>query len=101
MLAARAALASADESDEPTSNGLSDKGKRKELEFDPGLEGDEGKRLIAQILGFKFAYYQVRGAGEVKANAYASPADGRRRGNTRDAVFAGGDAHRARLREAG
>lgn len=36
------------------------KGKQKEKLIDVGLEKDEGSFLIGQILGFKFAYYQVR-----------------------------------------
>lgn len=39
-----------------------DKGKAKDIPIDIGLDKDEGKRLIAQILGFKFAYYQTEGA---------------------------------------
>ena len=38
------------------------KGKSKEI-VDVGLEKDEGKSSIAQVLGFKFGYYQVRAAG--------------------------------------
>lgn len=36
------------------------KGKAREALLDIGLEGKDGSSLIAQILGFKFAYYQVR-----------------------------------------
>lgn len=39
------------------------KGKQKEKLIDVGLEKDEGSFLIGQILGFKFAYYQVRRIG--------------------------------------
>jgi THO complex subunit 2 len=35
------------------------KGKAKEIPIEIGLEGDGGSSLIGQILGFKFAYYQV------------------------------------------
>lgn len=36
------------------------KGKAKAPIVDVGLENDSGSFLISQILGFKFAYYQVR-----------------------------------------
>ena len=38
----------------------SGKGKAKEAGVQIGLEGDEGSRLLAQILGFKFAFYQTQ-----------------------------------------
>jgi THO complex subunit 2 len=44
------------ETDESTDK----KGKAREVLMDIGLEAKEGSSLIAQILGFKFAYYQVR-----------------------------------------
>ncbi len=38
----------------------SGKGKAKEAGVPIGLEGDNGSRLLAQILGFKFAFYQTQ-----------------------------------------
>ena len=35
------------------------KGKQKELPVEADLQGEEGSDTIAQILGFKFGYYQV------------------------------------------
>lgn len=35
------------------------KGKAREILVNVGLEQDQGSSLIAQILGFKFAFYQV------------------------------------------
>jgi len=39
---------------------VDEKGKQKELPVEADLEGEEGSDTIAQILGFKFGYYQVR-----------------------------------------
>ena len=39
---------------------VDEKGKQKELPVEAELEGEEGSDTIAQILGFKFGYYQVR-----------------------------------------
>lgn len=43
-----------------TTDSDTDKGKAKEAGVQVGLEGDNGSRLLAQILGFKFAFYQTQ-----------------------------------------
>ncbi|GAA5910057.1 uncharacterized protein JCM6883_000540 [Sporobolomyces salmoneus] len=56
-----------------TANGSDEKGKQKELQVDLDLEKDEGSDTLAQILGFKFGYYQASlsvGSGEVPQNLY-------------------------------
>lgn len=47
----------------------SGKGKTKEGAPQIGLEGDNGSRLVAQILGFKFAFYQTQ-EHDAPANLY-------------------------------
>ncbi|GAA5874250.1 hypothetical protein JCM16303_005789 [Sporobolomyces ruberrimus] len=61
----------------PTSvatNGMDEKGKQKALPVEVDLEHDEGSDTIAQILGFKFGYYQTVDAGEVPQNLYLTAA---------------------------
>lgn len=56
------------------SDGSIDKGKGKAIRVDVGLESDEGSDTIAQILGFKYAYYQGNEAPDVPANLYTMTA---------------------------
>ncbi|KAI5476268.1 Tho2 protein [Pseudohyphozyma bogoriensis] len=46
------------------------KGKEKLRDVNVGLEADDGSSLIAQILGFKFAYYQTTTTEDVPENLY-------------------------------
>ncbi|GAA5826823.1 hypothetical protein JCM5353_005408 [Sporobolomyces roseus] len=50
------------------------KGKQKELPVEADLQGEEGSDTIAQILGFKFGYYQTVDAGPVPENLYLTAA---------------------------
>ncbi|GEM11852.1 tho2 protein [Rhodotorula toruloides] len=50
------------------------KGKGKAVLVDVGLESDEGSDTIAQILGFKYAYYQGDEAPDVPANLHTTTA---------------------------
>ncbi|GAA5964710.1 hypothetical protein JCM3765_004364 [Sporobolomyces pararoseus] len=54
--------------------GNDEKGKQKALTVEVDLEKDEGSDTIAQILGFKFGYYQTVDAGEVPQNLYLTTA---------------------------
>ncbi|GAA5837682.1 hypothetical protein JCM3766R1_000555 [Sporobolomyces carnicolor] len=51
-----------------------EKGKQKSLLINVDLEGEEGSDTLAQILGFKFSFYQTSGAGEVPQNLYLTAA---------------------------
>lgn len=52
-----ASLETMDVDDQPSST---KSGKARETLLDNSLDGDKGSSLIAQILGFKYKYYQVR-----------------------------------------
>ncbi|SCV72147.1 BQ2448_4841 [Microbotryum intermedium] len=47
-----------------------EKGKAKQTDIDIGLEEDQGNRVLAQILGFKFKFYQTEGVGETPRQLY-------------------------------
>ncbi|KDE09261.1 hypothetical protein MVLG_00581 [Microbotryum lychnidis-dioicae p1A1 Lamole] len=49
---------------------LPEKGKAKETDIDIGLEKDQGNRVLAQILGFKFKFYQTEGVSETPRQLY-------------------------------
>lgn len=53
-------------------SGLNNKGKQPAV--DVGLEREQGSDIIAQILGFKFGFYQQQGAPEVPQGLYTMAA---------------------------
>ncbi|GAA5863246.1 hypothetical protein JCM3774_000827 [Rhodotorula dairenensis] len=55
-------------------NGVEGLGKGKQPVVDVGLEREQGSDIIAQILGFKFAYYQRQGAPAVPQGLYTMAA---------------------------
>jgi len=81
-----------------------DKGKQKELPVEADLQGEEGSDTIAQILGFKFGYYQVSkllpSALEYKLRSRACFTDCRCWTCTREPLFDSGDFDLAWIRQA-
>ncbi|GAA5926046.1 Tho2p [Sporobolomyces koalae] len=57
-----------------TSDSKLDKGKQKALPVEVDIEDEDGSSTIAQILGFKFAFYQAEDAGVVPENLYLTAA---------------------------